>query len=167
MKETCRVWESHIKKACHARSGNISTYIHKYISIHIYIYIYLHICIYTCIYIWRRTAAQESHINESCNTQAHINESCPTQSSIGIRDQALHTFRYVQKDRLNYTSLLQNIVSCIGLFCKRDLYFCRSYEPTPTHISIRDQALRTFRCDPCAAFWSPCLWKRYVVLISE
>jgi len=28
---------------------------------------------------------------------------------------------YAQKDRLNHRSLLQNIVSFIGLFCKRDL----------------------------------------------
>ena len=28
---------------------------------------------------------------------------------------------YGQQDRLNYRSLLQNIVSFIGLFCKRDL----------------------------------------------
>jgi len=32
------------------------------------------------------------------------------------------------------SSLLQNIVSFIGLFCKRDLWFYRSYYPTPPHI---------------------------------
>jgi len=34
---------------------------------------------------------------------------------------------YGYQDRLNYSSLLQNIVSFIGLFCKRDLQFDRSY----------------------------------------
>ena len=35
----------------------------------------------------------------------------------------------------NNRSLLQNIVSCIGLFCKRDLQIYRSYWPKPPHIS--------------------------------
>jgi len=34
---------------------------------------------------------------------------------------------YGQQDRSNYRSLLQNIVSFIGLFCKKDLTFYRSY----------------------------------------
>ena len=34
---------------------------------------------------------------------------------------------YGSKDRLNHRSLLQNIVSFIGLFCKRDPSFNRSY----------------------------------------
>jgi len=36
---------------------------------------------------------------------------------------------------MNYRSLLQNIVSFIGLFCKRDIKFDRSYWPKPPHIS--------------------------------
>jgi len=31
---------------------------------------------------------------------------------------------------------LQNIVSFIGLFCKRDLYFDRSYQPKPAHTCL-------------------------------
>ena len=41
---------------------------------------------------------------------------------------------YGQQDRLNYRSLLQNFVSFIGLLCKRDLSFHRSYSPKPPQI---------------------------------
>ena len=34
---------------------------------------------------------------------------------------------------------MQNIVSSIGLFCKRDLYFYRSYYPTPPHRAFKAQ----------------------------
>ena len=43
---------------------------------------------------------------------------------------------YGQQDRSNYRSLVQKIVSFIGLFCKRDLLFHRSYKPKPPHMCI-------------------------------
>ena len=49
---------------------------------------------------------------------------------------------YSQQDRLNYRSLLQNIVSFLGLFCRCDLSFYRSYKPKPPHTTKRSCTAR-------------------------
>jgi len=69
-------------------------YIHRYIGICMYVYIhrYIGICMY--VYIHR-----------------YIGFLSAAEKGAGAR----------LTDKINYRSLLQNIVSCIWLFCKRDL----------------------------------------------
>ena len=60
---------------------------------------------------------------------------------------------------INYKSLLQNIVSFIGLFCKRDLWFNRSYSPKPPRSvywedvceSHYAREIKTWECDALSA----------------
>jgi len=96
---------------------------------------HIHVCIYILrtdlhIHIWFacRFCGSCMHMLFLCNTltATHRNTLTATYCNT-LQHTATHLpflwlwGGYCRQDRLNYTSLLQNKVSFIGLFCKRDL----------------------------------------------
>ena len=105
--------------------------------------------------MWRCYFAQ---MNESCRTDSWVTSYKGADNGVRATDQCLWLFHqpihmcdmthpYVRQDAFicatwlmhmcDTTSLIvscQNIVSFVGLFCKRDLLFYRSYYPKPSHI---------------------------------
>jgi len=79
--------------------------------VHTYIYTYIHAYLHTCTNTNKHTThihAQmpRSRSRKHTHTHAHM---------------CMHKHASIHQDRLNHRSLLQNTVSFIDLFCKRDL----------------------------------------------
>ena len=116
-----------------------------YIHTHVYVYMYICIYIYIYIYLWISTLVRHTHICVmNCSLLylrerkewlswpgLHLTSKCPPLSNLAAAWGAMGWLRLVGS--LNYRSLLQNIVSFVGLFCTWDLWFNRSYKPEPPH----------------------------------
>ena len=78
---------------------------------HMYMYMYMYTYIYICIEKGRNSArhTEQQHFRESENVLRDVRDTC--------FDTERDLFRTWDNDR----SLLQNIISFTGLFCKRDL----------------------------------------------
>ena len=84
-------------------------------------YMYMYAYTYVISHISLKHVAD---LSETCRRSENV------MSHIGMSLSTHKRWRrgagYSYLDRLNYRSLLQNIVSFVGLFCKRDLSFCTS-----------------------------------------
>jgi len=106
-----------------ANSYNSVTCIHIYINIYSYVYIYIYVCVYVCVCVCIKTIL--IHFKFVPAAWKHVlfaSEMC------GICHT--HKTRHMTHFRNVY---LRNIVSFIGLFCKRNLYFFRSLLSIATH----------------------------------
>ena len=111
----------------------ICIYVYMYVYTYIYIYIYVHT--YTCIYIYIiYTNIQICidiiyiYIYTSISRDAHnglngldMIRSCRYRKRDGRQKERERDGSNAHFVCSNYMSLLQNIVSFMGLFCKRDL----------------------------------------------
>ena len=91
--------------------------IYTYTYIYIYVYIYTYICVYT--YMCRERERERERERQRARARGKGSSVCSL--------------------KLIHRSLLQNIVSFIGLFCKRD-YTCRithPYDMCDTHMYTR------------------------------
>jgi len=90
-------------------------YIYKYMHIYIYVYVYMYMCIYIYIYTYIYICI---YIYE-CHSFVRDLQSCRSRMSVSLSQMtvSIHRMRKTQNDEYKiYTSLLQNIVSFIGLF---------------------------------------------------
>ena len=85
---------------------------------------------YTCIGLHVHVSCHDWLDKETCTrlcTRVHLFV------HVSLSNQSWHDtcMGWLRSVASIYRSLLQNSVSCIGLFCKRDLWFYRSYELSP------------------------------------